>query len=146
MFSERFSDDESEIPVLHADMVIDMRRSVADFGGFVCTPTNRSGAPIQSLKMIDGKLYIGKGFEGEINLLYRRTPKRVYADMPNEEIDISAEYTALLPLLCAYYVLLERDNSHCEYYKTLYGDLLRALKNQSYEHLDGQYIDTRGWS
>ena len=144
-FADRYSDSEEDIPVLDGERVVDMRRSVADFGGFICAPTDEYGNPVPQIKMSDGRLYIDGDYTGELTLLYRRIPKRIYADAPHAEIDAPKEYLPLLPLLCSYYVASESDESGAQYFKRLYDDMLKTLKSTSTELFDNRYIDTRGW-
>ena len=79
-FGEDFGGDISKIRFIKPTLIYSMREETENFHSFISPPTDKWGAPISELKLIDDRIIIdGKRF-GEIKLLYRRLPKRVFAD------------------------------------------------------------------
>ena len=96
--------------------------------------------PLRIFLILDGKKF------GEINIFYRRLPKRIFADLQDERIDVPESYEELLTLLCTYFILLEDERDRADYFKELYNEVLKEKKNNTYERIGDEYFDTNGWA
>ena len=92
-FSDSFGKDPENIRVMRSRNTYFMRQRVSDFHSFVCPPTDASGIPLTDAELIDDRLNLRSNLFGEINIIYRRLPKRILADSPDAMIDIPESYT-----------------------------------------------------
>jgi hypothetical protein len=123
-----------------------MRELVPDFHSFLTFPTDPFGKPIVDAELIDDRIILKNPLCEEINVMYRRLPKKILTDFPNEDIDIPESFSELLGLLCSYFVLLDDDNERADHFKILYNESLKNLKNNKFERIDGGYTDINGWA
>ena len=145
-FGEDFGGDISKIRFVKPTLVYSMREETGNFHSFIAPPTDKYGTPLSELKLIDDRIILdGKRF-GEINLFYRRLPKRIFADLQDEWIDVPESYEELLTLLCTYFILLEDERDRANYFKELYNEVLKEKKNNTYERIGDEYFDTNGWA
>ncbi|MBO7195844.1 MAG: hypothetical protein J6V80_00745 [Clostridia bacterium] len=145
MYDRIFSDKLDSIPDGATRAVIDLREKYGDFMSFDSMPRDSEGNIISDCRLYDGKLEIASDFSGEILLTYRRLPLAI-AGYDNEKIDIPEEYKHLFPLLVAYYVMLDTNESRAKLYKNLYEDGLSRLDKRSYTEIDPAYVTTNGWA
>jgi hypothetical protein len=119
-FDYILSDEADDIPVVCHDREYDMRQLCPDFRSFAAYPKDSCGNEIYVARMADGVLSLPIEFEGEFTVEYKRAPRLVTEDTPDDEaIDITSGAEALLPLLCASYVWLLDDEERAKYYKPL---------------------------
>ena len=145
-FEEIFSRRTEDIPAGDTVRIYDIRKTFGDFMSFASLPKDNTGKCIPNCTLSDGKLKIDSSYRGEIVLTYRRLPKKIVSDFPDEEIDIPNEFSHLLPLLTASYVWLDDDEQMAKYYREMYLSMLANCKVSSYEKIDTQYINTNGWA
>lgn len=144
-FDEIFGDDIASIPDGTPYTKIQMRDAVPNFLGFAAPPTDGNGNVIQTATLHDGVITLPSTYSGEINIKYRRLPDFSSLSEPDEEIDIPNEYAILLPLLTAFYVLLDEDEEKAEIYKNSYLEMLECIKKNAYSLSNGGYADVNGW-
>ena len=145
-FSDGFGGDPERIRVMRSRNSYFMRQRVSDFHSFVCPPTDASGIPITDAELIDGRINLRSNLFGQINIIYRRLPKRILADSPDGEIDIPESYSELLALLCSYFVLLEDERERAEHFKLLYSEALKSREGGSFEQFGNLYLNRGGWA
>lgn len=145
-FKENFGSNPSEIKILGRLNTYSMRELVMDFHSFLSTPTDALGAIVSGVKLIDDKIIVGGEKTGEINVTYRRLPKRIQADYPDETIDIPESCSELLGILTSYFILLEDEKDRAEYFKSLYNDAVNVRENKLFERLSDVYSDVSGWA
>ena len=144
-YSEILSSDVADIPDGNGLTEIDVRERIRDFGGFASLVTDSSGAPIRSAILSDGKITLPSDYSGEINLTYRRLPRLPTLTEPDAQIDVPREYEPLLPLLTAFYVLLDDEDEKAEIYKKAYTEALGCIKGAKYSASGLGYKDVNGW-
>lgn len=116
-----------------------------DFRAFASHPTDKDGQAYDEVKLIDGRIRAPFDFRGELYLTYYRTPRKIDAESPNAEIDISGECAPMLPLLTASFLWLDDDPSKAQYYMSLYRDMAANTKRYSNNKLDAAY-SVNGWA
>ena len=144
-FDEVFGTDAESIPDGSSQKRINVRGSVTDFLGFASPPTDEYGRQIAEATVDDGVITIPASYSGEVNVKYRRLPDLSSLSDPEGEIDIPGEYSALLPLLVAFYVLLDEDEEKAEIYRNAYLEMLGCIKKSAYSSANGGYADVSGW-
>ena len=102
-----------------------------DYVALASDPLDGFGRPIRGC-VIDGEtLTLPRGFAGELNYEYYRSPCRAYAEMPRDRIDLPLGYENALCLLCAYYISLdigpENAQRHMENYKNEIARMARVV-------------------
>ena len=146
-FDYLISDELSDIPVVCHNREYDMRKIRPDFLSFADYPKTTDNQRIYEARMADGVLTLPNKFEGEFSVLYKRAPRSVTLDTPDDEcIDISSGAEALLPLLVASYVWLEDNEERAKYYKTLYKEGLERLIPTLKQRISYDYVRTNGWA
>lgn len=145
-FSEVFSNDIKDIPDGSNIRVFDISAMFGDFLSFISLPVDKHGKCIPNCTLSDGKLQVESSYRGEISLTYRRLPRVIFADFPDERIDIPEEFSPLLSLLTSSYVWLDDDEEKAKYYRYLYLDMLACLKSSCYDSISTEYINTNGWA
>lgn len=145
-FSEDFGNVESDIRILTPVYSYSMRKVTPDFHSFLTFPTYSDGKPATGVKIVDDKLIVPKDLFGDLTVIYRRLPGRILIDIQDTGIDLPDEYTELLILLCAYFMLMEDEPQPAEKFKEHYTKLLEERKTKYYERIGDGYIDTNGWA
>ncbi len=144
-YDEAFGDDIASIPEGDAPIRINVRERVRDFLGFTSPALDADGKPIASAVLDDGTVTVPASYEGEINVKYRRLPDFPSLAELDAQIDIPREYEILLPLLTAFYVLLDEDKEKAEIYKSSYLEMLNCIKRGAYSLSNTGYADVNGW-
>ena len=124
---------------------ISIREMTGDFLSFLHPPTDANGNVIPDVRMEDGAIYIKDSFDGEINVTYRRLPKKIVSDEAEAEIDIPDEYAVLLGPLVASYVYLDSAPEKAELYGKLYRDMSDKELAQRRDGRAVKYV-TNGWA
>lgn len=145
-FDEIFSEDANGIPNGDTVTVIDLREMLPDFLAFDSMPTDRFGKPIESAVLKDGKISLDASFSGEVSLVYRKRPILPSLDAPDAKIDIPSEYSMLLPLLAASYLLLDDEPEKAALYREMYEKNLLTIRERFRSSLGEKYVDTNGWA
>ncbi len=138
--------ESGELGGTKGECTYNMRELVQDFQSFFLPPTDGGGRVINGAQLTDGRLTV-KDYGGDcINVTYRKMPRRIYIDFPDEMIDIPEEHTELLSILCAYFLCLEDDREAAEKYKELYSRLISSYKANSEQRLGTETVRTNGWA
>ena len=147
-FDEIFSEDEKDIPNGDGTMVIDARERLPDFLAFDALPSDMEGRRIEGVILSDGKIIVKPGFTGEMKIFYRKLPIVPTLEAKDAEIDIPAVYASLLPLLTAFYFLLDDESEKAEIYRELYEKNLIAIKSgEKAKKIDtAEYEVADGWA
>ena len=146
-FDYLISDEPSDIPVVCHNREYDMRKICPDFQSFAAYPRTKDNESIYEARMADGVLTLPNEFEGEFSVEYKRAPKLVTLDTPDDEsIDISSGAEALVPLLVASYVWLSDDEERAKYYKSMYKEGLDRLTPTLKHKINTSYVRTNGWA
>ena len=136
--------EESDIPQYSREIKIDLKKRIPDLLTSISIPTDNTGVPIKGARAVGGILTLPSDTEGEIKLIYRRSPKKIYSDM-TEDIDLPPECESLLPFLTASFMWLEDDADMAQYYMALYKSALSTVKSELLGRLDTEY-KTNGWA
>lgn len=124
---------------------INLREEYKDFLCFVSPVQNSDGEVIKNAKLSDGKIILPSDYRGEFLVTYRRLPTAVVND-ESHVIDVPEEYCHLFPLLAAFYIWLDIDETKANYYREEYEKLMSLAEREGYWELDSSYTDTNGWS
>ena len=85
-------------------------------------------------------------FVGEAVITYRVMPHDVTVDDGEGEVDIPTYLEHLLPLLTAFFVLLDDEPDKAEYYAQIYrNEAKRIWRNYSLSQ-DNSFVDVTGWA
>ena len=144
-YSEVFGNDIRDIPTDDGPKTINLREKIKDFGGFTSPITDSSGSVIQGAVIEDGAITLPMDFSGAVNITYRRLPYMPSLTDPDAELDIPEEYSVLLPLLLAFYILLDDEYEKAEIYKAAYTENLNSIKKGAYSLSGVGYADVNGW-
>ncbi len=144
-FDEIFSQNVSDIPDGRGQTCIQIRDKVGDFLSFISPPTDSNGKELSNVRMEDGAIHIKNGYEGELDLVYRRLPRPILTENPDQTIDIPPEYEVLLGPLVASYVYLDSDPEKAELYGKLYRSITEREASLHKELRTSRYV-TNGWA
>jgi hypothetical protein len=145
VFEDTISNNTPDIPEFSPVRVVDPNDWCNDFRSFYTEPCDKYGNPIDSIKLIDGRIHAPYEFAGEIFLTYYRLPTPITSDDTISPIDISNECAPLLPLLTASFMWLDDDVQKAQYYMSLYRDLVANVKRYSTNKIDAKY-SVNGWA
>ena len=145
-FDEVFSGNAGDIPDGSGYSTVDIGRIVADFLCFSSMPKDLSGEVIETAVLHDDKITFDPDFSGEVELSYRKSPILPSLDAPDVRIDLPSEYSLLLPLLTASYILLDSDSDKALYYKQLYESELASIKALKRNISANRYTIADGWA
>lgn len=145
-FEETFSNNINDIPNGDGFTVIDLRKALPDFLTLEYMPTDSSGKAISGSVVYDGKIKIPDSFSGEISVVYRKRPIPPSLDAPDAEIDIPAEYEALLPPYCASCLLLDDEPDMADLYREEYEKMLSVISRGFTYSIEQNKIETNGWA
>ncbi len=135
----------TDIPILLDSQEIDLKSKIPDFLAPNEPPKDLYGRSISGAEISSGILTLPSTFSGYIRLSYLRSPRiPVYEDR-DSEIDLPEETRELLPLLVASYLWLDDDPEKAEYYRALYADGIKTLRQNVFRRLDTVY-KTNGWA
>ena len=144
-YDEVLGDEISSLPDGGELTKINVRERIHDFGGFASPITNEVGVQIDSATAKDGTITLPCDFSGEVSLAYKKLPGLPTLTDPDALIDIPAEYETLLPLLTAFYVLVDDDPEKAGLYKTAYREALDIIKKGARFGFQKEYADVNGW-
>ena len=144
-YDDVFGPEVSSIPDGDGFIKIDARKTIENFGGFASAAHDEFGKVVKSAILTDGTIKLPDDFCGELNLRYKKTPSLPTLTSPDEEIDIPDEYAMLLPLLTAFYVLLDDEPEKAEIYKSAYSEARNCIKKGAYSLACAGYADVNGW-
>ena len=145
-FDEVFSEDVGDIPDGNGVTVVDLRKMLPDFLAFDSMPTDYLGNVIENAVLKDGKITFDESFSGEVSLIYRKRPALPSLDAPEVSLDIPSEYSMLLPLLAAFYLLLDDEPEKAALYREMYEKNLLTIKELCPNSLSVKYLNTNGWA
>lgn len=136
----------SNIPIFSKEKEYKISEAIPDFLAFTKMPTDEEGYEISGSRICGDTLYLPSDFKGEVNILYKRRPKALTIDYPDEQIDIPKSAENLLSLLVAAYLWLDDDPDKAQYYMQLYRDEMVRLKRYIPSGIGGSYQDVTGWA
>ena len=145
-FGSRFSDNVEDIPDGGRKRLLDMTEFVGDFHSFVNYPTDSSGKRITDAVLDGSRISIPTDFEKDVYIVYKRTPKRNFAEAPDAQIDIPAGCEHLLALLVASYVYVDSYPELAELYGKRYKEAAEEENKSRVSVPDTSYRDTDGWA
>lgn len=139
------SPEERDIPILLDGQEIDLKSKIPDFLAPNEPPKDSLGRSIDGAEISSGILTLPSDFSGYIRLSYLRCPKIPTYEDGDSEIDLPEETRELLPLLAASYLWLDDDPEKAEYYRALYADGIKTLRQNVFRRLNTVYM-TNGWA
>ena len=144
-YSESYSDEHRMIPNVESRITVNVRDHLSDFLSFASHVSDSDGniicATLQGEEII-----LPSDFCGEIKFTYRRLPKPPTLAEPDESLDIPKCYESLLPLLAAFYILLDDETEQAEIYLRMYREEVASLKKCSFASKNNGYADVTGWA
>jgi hypothetical protein len=140
------SADESEIPLFDEYEKIDMTKKDPLFLSFTSEPKSNDGKIIPGLKIEGSSIFVPRQYEGEININYKRLPRKVKENELDCEIDIAPECAHLLALRVSAYLLFDGNEGLSEYYLSLYKSGMSTLKFYTRKATSEGYYDVLGWA
>lgn len=146
VYDHAFSQKAEDIPDGGDTVCFDLRKMYGDFLYFVSPAKDVNGLPLYNCRLKDGKVEIDSTYKGEILVTYCRLPAKVAGIDYNEEIDIPEEYTHLLPLLVASYLLIGYNDGLAVQYRESYEECISKMNLSGYSCIDSEYMDTNGWA
>ena len=144
-FNEVFGENVASIPDGDSHIRINVRERVGNFLGFLSPALDSNGDIIKSAVLDGGTITLPAAYDGEINIEYRRLPELPSLSALDAQIDVPKEYEMLLPLLTAFYVLLDDDEEKAEIYKKSYLEMLTCIRKGTYSLAGSGYADVNGW-
>lgn len=145
-FDEIYSLDPNDIPDGNECSIVDMRKLVPDFLAFDSLPTDSSGELITDAVLCDGKISFCADFSGEVSLVYRKRALMPSLDTPDARIDVPDELAHLLPLMAAFFILLDDEPEKAAIYREMFDKALAKSERVKAEMNTARYLDTNGWS
>lgn len=144
-FKNSFSNSISDIPVAADAGVIIISERIPDFLAPEDPPKDNRGGIIAGAEIEGDRLILPDDFVGEVHLTYRRKPAIPVGVSLNEDIDIPAECTELLPLIVASYIWLDDEPERAQYYLSLYKDGINGIRRFASRQVSPSY-ETNGWA
>ena len=145
-YSTVFGSKTSDIPDGGGKARLDISELYPDFLCFTSPVRDENGKIIEHAEMNGSIITLPEGFSGEVSVSYARAPRGINALDSSAEIDIPEALRAALPLLIAYYMLLEEEPESAAEYLSRYRESLAAIDKISYEGTVFGYTDTNGWA
>ena len=145
VFDDIISNNTPDIPEYTPYRELNPEEYCNDFRAFCDQPRDKTGSPIEAIKLVDGRLRVPYDFRGELYLTYYRTPAPINSESPNSPIDISSECEPMLPLLTAAFMWLDDDAAKAQYYMSLYRDMIANVRRYSTNKIDTEYR-VNGWA
>ena len=145
LFDEIYGSSAEDIPTLSGYTEYKIKDFAEDFMAFVFQPTDDAGRTINGASVRGGIMKIPDGYFGKINLIYKKSPKKIIGN-PDEDIILPDGCEHLLPLLAASYVWLDDDPDKAQYYMSLYREAMSAVKYYDRAHIDNTYHVDNGWA
>ena len=151
IYNDIFSPEVEDIPDGTGKIVYDMRRICPDFLSFSTLPTDADGKVIKGCRIFDGRIEVDSDYIGEVNVNYRRIPKKILGiekediDDPDEIIDVSEEHIPMFMYLIWYHYWCGTDDTRMKHYKDKFTDLLSIYNNNLMTN-DRSYVDVNGWA
>lgn len=145
-FDELFSDNAADIPDGSGYTTVDLARLLPDFLAFDSIPRDNDGNIIECATLHDGKITFDPEFVGEVEIGYRKMPILPSLDAPDVKIDLPSEYSLLLPLLTASYLLLDDDADKAVHYKEIYESELERVNALKRSISADGYLIADGWA
>lgn len=136
---------DSDIPILLDRQEIELKSKIPDFLAPNEPPKDSLGQSVDGAEISSGMLILPSVFSGYIRLSYLRSPKIPTHEDGDMEIDLPEETRELLPLLVASYLWLDDDPEKAEYYRALYDDGIKTLRQNVFRRL-GTVYKTNGWA
>ena len=127
-------------------ITVDLSRLANDFMMPISMPEARNGVMIPGAFVSGAALTLPRELEGDVFLLYKRKPKEISAYTANEEIDIPAFCTHLLPLLTAAYLWLDDAPDNADYYMDIYRRESTKLRRAVSPAVGAEYTNVTGWA
>ena len=145
-FGSRFSDNVEDIPDGGSKRLLDMTELVGDFHSFVSYPTDSQGKRLPEVTLDGECISIPADFKEDVYIVYKRTPKRSFAEAPDAQIDLPTGCEHLLALLVASYVYVDSSPELAELYGKRYREAAEEEKKSRVSVPDTSYRDTDGWA
>lgn len=145
IFPSLSSPDNQDIPVLLEKCEVDLKEKISDFLAPHEPPRDSLGNTVSGAEISSGTLTLPSDFSGYIRLRYLRSPRIPAREDRDIELDLPEEARELLPLLVASYLWLDDDPDKAEYYRALYTDGIKTLRQNVFRRLDTEYR-TNGWA
>ena len=145
VFDDLISDKVADIPEYTPLRELCPKDYCDDFRAFTSQPTDKDGRTVESVKLIDGRIYVPYNYRAELYLTYYRAAKPIDETTADTQIDISEECAPMLPILTAAFMWLDDDAAKAQYYMSLYRDIVANVKRYSTNKIDTGYR-VNGWA
>lgn len=145
-FPSPLGESDEDVPVYSSFVKYDMQKIDPLFLSFFSSITDANGQSIQCLKTVGSAIFVPWDYEGEMNVSYRRLPRKIGIDELDTKIDVSEECSHLLALRCAAYLLLDGNEGLAEYYLSLYKSGIALLKASKGSASSEKFLDVLGWA
>jgi len=141
-----FGSEISDIPVFSREASYSLKDYAADFLTPCNVPTDSAGNTVTGARVEGDKLILPYTYSGEVTVPYKRAPREISADFPDDIIDVPADSETLLPLLTAAYLWLDDDADKAQYYMGLYRDGMDRLLRSRPNSINSKYTDVLRWA
>lgn len=139
--------DNDGIPVFKSTVRYDVRERDSRFLSFTSTPKDSKGRFIEGLRTEGSLVLVPQDYDGDIVISYTRLPKKIEETELDTELDILPEFSHLLALRCAAYLLFDGNEGLAEYYISLYRSAVGSLKLLYSRKVTSEtYSDVLGWA
>lgn len=145
VFDDKTSNNTPDIPLYSKYREINPSDWCNDFRSFAGPPCDKNGKPIDSIKLMDGRVCAPYELRGDLYFTYYRSPIPMSLDKYLVPIDISIECEPLLPILTASFLWLDDDPAKAQYYMSLYRDLISNIKRYATNKINADYR-VNGWA
>lgn len=146
VYDTRFGEDEKNIPLPKREAEYTLGELLFDYLSADAMPEDSHGNVIQNARIEGDTLILPREYSGAVYVRYKRMPKRLTLDLPDEKIDLAEPLCYLLPLITAAYVWLDNDEDKAAYYMNIYASEARRLGRAMRRGVDVGYKRIGGWA
>lgn len=145
-YKSLFGSEISDIPIFTREVSYSLKEYAADFLTPCKVPTDSAGNSVIGARVEGDRLILPYTYSGEVTVPYKRAPRNISADSPDEMIDIPPDSETLLPSLTAAYLWLDDDADKAQYYMGLYRDGMDRLLRSRPANISPEYTDVLRWA
>ena len=143
VFECRIGPREEDIPAAGGITEISADDYADDILALSERPRDRSGKPIIASRIVGRRIIFPENFSGLATVCYERLPKSILSD--TTVVDVDGESASLLPILTAYFLLLEDDADRAEEYLMLFKSAVKEKRSRRLAS-GNEYTDVLGWT
>ncbi len=146
VFSERESDEVTDIPIFGSKKYVSVRGQIPDFSRAISLPTSEDGKPLSSVFIDGDSIVCPSDFRGSVCFKYKKTAPSLTANDLDRELEIPPEAQSLLVQLTGAYIIGDVDSGIARLYMNEYKSSVLRLRTKLSRAVSENYTDTTGWA